>query len=91
MDCAAGSRGWNRHRRNPRDPQNRGGGGEEAPEGIMKNLIIFIGIIIYLEGGNHCVHCSQAHVAVREVGTGVSISGEGTTVQRLSNWCKAHS
>lgn len=69
----------------------RGGGGEEAPEGIMKNLIIFIGIIIYLEGGNHCVHCSQAHVAVREVGTGVSISGEGTTVQRLSNWCKAHS
>lgn len=63
----------------------------EAPEGIMKNLIIFIGIIIYLEGGNYCVHCSQTHVVVREVGTGVSISGEGTTVQRLSNWCKAHS
>lgn len=44
----------------------------EAPEGIMKNLIIFIGIIIYLEGGNYCVHCSQTHVVVREVGTGVS-------------------
>ena len=65
-------------RESQRPPEQRWGRGR-SPEGIMKNLIIFTRIILYLEGGNYCVHYSQTHAVVREVGTGVSISGEGTT------------
>lgn len=46
------------HERNHRDPQCRGAVGEEDTEAIMKNLIIFIEIVIHLAPRRWQLLCS---------------------------------